>query len=131
VRQKLVEEQRKIALGRSIVCEGRDIGTVVFPDAELKFFMTASPEERAKRRQLDFQALGVVKTTVKLVAEITERDRKDSTRDLSPLRKAPDAEAIDTTGMTLEEQVDYIVNKAVAYLQQGNGTVPASNNLNP
>jgi cytidylate kinase len=131
VREKLVEEQRRIARGRSIVCEGRDIGTVVFPDAELKFFMTASSEERARRRRLDFLALGVVKTTAELVAEIEERDRKDSTREVSPLRKADDAVAIDTTGMSLDKQVDYIVTRAVSFLKSGNGTMSEPNTFNP
>ena len=112
VREKLVDMQRKIAAGRSAVCEGRDMGTVVFPDAELKFFMTASIEERAKRRIHDFRRLGVGKTLVALMAEIAERDRKDSTRELSPLKKASDAHELDTTSMTLDEQVRFIVDAA-------------------
>jgi cytidylate kinase len=114
VRQKMVKLQRAAAAASDgpVVCEGRDIGTVVFPDAELKFFMTASVEERARRRQKDFEAVGVKKTIRELKAEIAARDQKDSTRENSPLRKAPDAEEIDTTAMSLEEQVDYIVGKA-------------------
>jgi cytidylate kinase len=112
VRTEMVKRQRAIAAQTSVVCEGRDIGTVVFPDADLKFFMTASVEERARRRQKDFSAAGVHKSVPELVAEISARDRKDSTREHSPLRKAPDAEEIDTTVMTLEEQVGYIVKKA-------------------
>jgi cytidylate kinase len=130
VREKLVEEQRAIAKGVSIVCEGRDIGTVVFPEAELKFFMVASPQERARRRQLDFQELGVRKSTAELVAEIEERDRKDSTREVSPLRRAPDAEEIDTTIMTFGRQVDYIVNKAEAYRKSKVGAAPHSSTFN-
>jgi CMP/dCMP kinase len=117
VRQQLVKQQRKIAAGRSIVCEGRDIGTVVFPAAELKFFMVASVEERARRRRKDFLAAGITKSIPELVAEISARDKKDSTRDNSPLRKAPDAEEIDTTAMTLEEQIRLIINKATPLLQ--------------
>jgi CMP/dCMP kinase len=112
VREKLVDMQRKIAVGQSVVCEGRDIGTVVFPNAELKFFMTASIEERARRRMNDFRRMGVSKSEADLVAEIAERDRKDSTRKLSPLQKAVDAREIDTTSMTLMEQVRLIVEAA-------------------
>jgi cytidylate kinase len=116
VRSRMVEQQRAIASGTSVVCEGRDIGTVVFPDADLKFFMVASVEERARRRRKDFAALGVEKSIDELVAEITARDAKDSTRQNSPLTKAADAEELDTTAMTLDEQVDYIVTKATGKL---------------
>ena len=112
VRDELVKLQRNMAVKAKVVCEGRDIGTVVFPDAELKFFMVASVEERARRRQKDFENIGVSKSIDELVEEIKDRDTKDSTRDVSPLYKADDAEEIDTTNMTLKEQVDYIVNKA-------------------
>ncbi len=131
VRRKLVEEQRKIVKGGSVVCEGRDIGTVVFPEAELKFFMTATPQERARRRRLDFKALGVVKSTAELIAELSERDRKDSTREHSPLRKAPDAEEIDTTAMTFSEQVDHIVTRAVSFMRAGTPAVPKPYTSNP
>ena len=112
VREKLVELQRSIGRSQSLVCEGRDIGTVVFPNAELKFFMVAAIEERARRRRMDFQRIGLRKSIEELCAEIAERDMKDSLRTHSPLRKAVDAEEIDTTAMTLEEQVRYIVDKA-------------------
>jgi len=112
VRRQLVRLQREAAVKGPVVCEGRDIGTVVFPGADLKFFMTASVEERAKRRRKDFEASGVRKSIDELAAEIAARDKKDSTRENSPLRKAPDAEEIDTTAMTLEEQVVHIVDKA-------------------
>jgi cytidylate kinase len=112
VRRQLVRLQRAAAAGGPVVCEGRDIGTVVFPDADLKFYMTASVEERARRRRKDFAAVGVEKTLKELITELSARDEKDSTRENSPLRRAPDAEEIDTTAMTLEEQVDYIVAKA-------------------
>lgn len=117
VRQALVEQQRRIGGEQSCVCEGRDIGTVVFPQADLKFFMTASVRERAERRQKDFVALGVHKSLAELESEIEERDRKDSTRANSPLRKARDAEEVDTTDMTLEEQVNYIVRRAEPLLR--------------
>lgn len=114
VRSALVEQQRALGNRRSVVCEGRDIGTVVFPDAEIKVYMIASVEERARRRRRDFEAMGVRKTVEELCAEIEARDRKDSTRSLSPLRKAEDAIELDTTGLTFEEQVAFIVDKARA-----------------
>lgn len=112
VRKVLVDLQRKIGKGGPLVCEGRDIGTVVFPKARLKFFMVASDEERARRRQKDFAAMGIKKSLDELVDEIRARDHKDSSRENSPLCKADDAEEIDTTNMTLDQQVKYIVDKA-------------------
>jgi CMP/dCMP kinase len=115
VRDNLVDMQRAIARDRSVVCEGRDIGTVVFPNAELKFFLTASIEERARRRQSDFKRMGIQKEIDDLIAEISERDRKDSTRQHSPLRKAKDAREIDTTDMALSDQVRCIVEAARSF----------------
>ncbi len=112
VRAVLVGLQRKMGSGQSVVCEGRDIGTVVFPKAQLKFYMVASEEERAKRRQKDFASMGIHKGVSELIAELRERDRKDSTRDNSPLCKAEDAEEMDTTALTLDQQVAHIVDKA-------------------
>ena len=112
VRDELVKQQRRMAESGIVVCEGRDIGTVVFPNAELKFYMVASVEERARRRQKDFEEIGVKKSIKELVEEIKARDKKDSTREISPLFKADDAEELDTTDMTLDDQVEYIVNKA-------------------
>jgi cytidylate kinase len=112
VRRDLVRLQREIAVGHSVVCEGRDIGTVVFPNADLKFFMVASIEARALRRQKDFERMGIKKDLLLLESEIAARDLKDSTRSLSPLVKAVDAEELDTTNMTMDEQVRYIVEKA-------------------
>jgi cytidylate kinase len=114
VRRMLVEQQRNIGRAQSVVCEGRDIGTVVFPDAKLKFFLVASAEERARRRQKDFAAMGVIKSIRELATEIRERDRKDSTRKNSPLKKADGAEEIDTTTLTFEQQVRRIVDRARA-----------------
>jgi cytidylate kinase len=116
VRRSLVDQQRRIAAGRAVVCEGRDIGTVVFPDAELKIFMSASVEERARRRQKDFAAMGVEKSIEELMEEIEARDRKDSTRANSPLVKADGAIEMDTTGMTLEDQIMFIVDRAKKFL---------------
>jgi cytidylate kinase len=112
VREALVDLQRGIGRHASCVCEGRDIGTVVFPTADLKFYMVASVRERARRRQKDFEKLGIAKTLPELEREIEERDRKDSTRENSPLTKAVDAELLDTTSMTLEQQIKHIVDKA-------------------
>jgi len=117
VRTRLVEQQRKIAAGRSVVAEGRDIGTVVFPGADIKLYMDASVEERARRRQSDFKKMGIDKTIEELVADITTRDKKDSSRDNSPLCRADNAELVDTTGMTLDDQIQFVVDKAVALLK--------------
>jgi cytidylate kinase len=97
--------------GGGIVLEGRDIGTVVFPDADVKIFMDAKAEERARRRQQDLARQGVQVPLEELKDEITRRDKKDSTREVSPLRKADDAIILDTSNMTVEEQVKFIINK--------------------
>lgn len=115
VRTELVEQQRQIGRRCPVVCEGRDVGTVVFPDAALKFYMVASVEERARRRQKDFEKLNITKNIHELIREISQRDEKDSSRQISPLCKAVDAELIDTTQMSLHDQVDYIVKKARAH----------------
>ena len=112
VRSVLVREQRKMAEQGGIVLEGRDIGTVVLPDAELKIFMVATVSERAKRRRKDLLKAGIEVQEEELVRDIEERDRKDSTRDVSPLKMAPDAIKVDTSNMTIDEQVTFIVNKA-------------------
>ncbi|MBD3345388.1 MAG: (d)CMP kinase [Chitinivibrionales bacterium] len=120
VRNALVAQQREIGKSISVVCEGRDIGTVVFPDAELKFFMVASVEERARRRQKDFLKLGITKSLDNLIEEIRERDHKDSSRENSPLCKAGDAEEIDTTTMSFDQQVSRIVEKASVLIEKTN-----------
>ena len=109
VREKLVQYQRKMAEGLNVVLEGRDIGTVVFPNADHKFFLVADIHERAKRRKKEMEAKGEVVSLEELTAEMLERDRKDSTRKHSPLKKAEDAVEIDTTGISIEEQVNRIV----------------------
>jgi len=110
VRERLVKQQQYIGNEKDCVCEGRDIGTVVFPDAEFKFFMVASVEERAKRRIKDFERLGITKTLDEMIADIENRDQKDSSRSLSPLRKADDAIVVDTSDMSFNEQVLFIIN---------------------
>ena len=110
VRNALVQIQRNIATDRDCVMEGRDIGTVVFPDAEFKFFMVADDMVRAKRRQLDLMEIGENKSIDTLVEEIRQRDAVDSGRFHSPLRQAEDAIEVDTSKMTIDEQVDFMVN---------------------
>ncbi len=95
-----------------VVMEGRDVQTVVAPDAEVKIFLTASLEERAKRRWLELQQKGIEIAYEQVLQELRERDERDSTRSVAPLRKAPDAIEIDTTGMTIDEVVDKIVELA-------------------
>ena len=109
VRIKLVEFQRDMAQKRDVVLEGRDIGTVVFPNAEYKFFLVADILERARRRKKEMEVKGEVVSLEELTSEMEERDRKDSTRVHSPLKKAEDAVEIDTTGLNIEEQVNRIV----------------------
>ncbi|MDI9514171.1 MAG: (d)CMP kinase [Clostridiaceae bacterium] len=113
VRTRLVALQQEIASDNPVVMDGRDIGTKVLPDAGLKIFLTASAEERARRRYLELQEKGLLdKTFDELVAEIEERDHNDSTREHSPLKKAEDAVVIDTTGKTIDEVVAIIMGMA-------------------
>lgn len=112
VREALVEQQRQIGNNQNTVCEGRDMGTVVFPKAEVKFYMVASVEARAQRRVKDFEKIGETKSVEELVKDIEERDRKDSSRTNSPLYQADDAILLDTTDLKFEEQVAIIVEKA-------------------
>lgn len=111
VRTVMVREQRKIGECGGVVVDGRDIGTVVFPNADVKIFMIADVEERARRRQKELERAGATVDLSKLVEEIVTRDKKDSGRNISPLRKADDAIALDTTDLTIDEQVDFIVKK--------------------
>jgi cytidylate kinase len=112
VRDVMVQEQKKMASIGGVVLEGRDIGTVVLPKAELKIFMVASVEERARRRKKDLALVGIEAHQDDLVKEIDARDKKDSTRETSPLRKASDAIELDTSNLTIEEQVDFILERA-------------------
>ena len=108
IREYLVDAQREIASHGGIVMDGRDIGTVVLPDAELKIFLVASVEERAERRYKENLAKGIETDYEQLKFEIAERDRKDSTREVSPLKQADDAILIDTTGMSIAAVVSKI-----------------------
>ena len=105
VRPRLASLQRQIVAGRDFVCEGRDQGTVVFPDAACKFFLTADPEERLRRRDADLRSRGTVVQIDALRREQAERDYRDSHRELAPLRPARDAILVDSTGRTLDEIV--------------------------
>lgn len=108
VREELVKLQR--ALGRhGAVVEGRDIGTVVFPQAKVKFFLTARPEVRAQRRRDELEKQGVKAELAEIIGEIRERDLRDSTRQVAPLRPAPDALVVDTSDLTLAEVVEELV----------------------
>ncbi|KPJ53035.1 hypothetical protein AMJ39_06090 [candidate division TA06 bacterium DG_24] len=110
VRKRLVAEQRRLARGRGIVCEGRDIGTVVFPDADLKFYVDATLEERARRRQKQLIEKGTALSVHEVQQDLEGRDTFDSERETSPLTRAPDAILIDTTGLTIPEQVAVVVD---------------------
>ena len=116
VREVLVREQRRMGLHGGVVLEGRDIGTVVFPNAQLKIFMTAHKIERVKRRKKDLQTIGFNVEDEDLMEQLTRRDELDSTRDISPLKKAEDAIELDTTELTIEEQVEFIVKHAKAII---------------
>ncbi len=112
VREKLVEQQRNIGSGGGVVCEGRDIGTVVFPNAELKIYLVASIESRAERRTLELSQKGLDFSVDEIKKQIAARDKFDSSRTHSPLRKAPDAIEIDTSGLSIEEQTEKVAELA-------------------
>ncbi len=108
VRKILVGQQQAMAGETGVVMEGRDIGTVVFPDSQFKFFLDASVGERARRRKKDLEAAGYEVNIEELKREVAERDKRDSTRSESPLKIAKDATHIDTTGMSIEQVVEAI-----------------------
>lgn len=112
VRKKLVEQQQSLGREKGVVMDGRDIGTVVFPYAELKIFMTASPEIRAERRFLELKNKGQDIQFDEVFKNVVERDRLDSTREDSPLVKASDAIEVDNSNLTKEEQFDLILQMA-------------------
>ncbi|EGQ0297043.1 (d)CMP kinase [Staphylococcus pseudintermedius] len=110
VRQFLVQVQQKLAADKGIVMDGRDIGTTVLPDAEVKVYMVASVEERAERRYKDNQERGIESSIEQLKKDIAERDAYDMNREISPLKKAEDAIEIDTTGLSIEQVTDKILS---------------------
>jgi CMP/dCMP kinase len=105
VRDKLTPVQRRLASTGGVVLEGRDTGTVVYPDAEVKFYLDASLEERARRRRTELRARGIDLDAEAARREISARDAQDSSRALAPLRRAPDAIEVDTTGLTVDQVV--------------------------
>ncbi|MEM7297404.1 MAG: (d)CMP kinase [Bacteroidota bacterium] len=109
VRLKLVEQQREMGESKGVVMDGRDIGTVVFPDAELKLFMTANMDVRTERRRKQLEEKGIVESLNSIKENLEERDRKDSSREDSPLKMAEDGIEIDTSHLTLNEQIEKIV----------------------
>ncbi len=111
VREEMVTMQRRIAVGKDAVVEGRDIGTVVFPNADFKFYFTASHTARAERRRLDLKKLGIEHSTEEIIEDLKRRDDMDSGRIHSPLTRADDAITVDTTNLTFDEQVVFIVNR--------------------
>lgn len=111
VREALVAQQQKIAADCDVLMDGRDIGTTVLPNAQYKFFLTASLEERARRRYLELQKKDVTVDMEQLKQDIALRDQKDSQRAVSPLVQAPDAELIDTSALTFEEVVEKLFHK--------------------
>jgi cytidylate kinase len=111
VRTGVLPLQRQAGKHGGVILDGRDIGTVVFPDANVKFYLDASPEERAKRRHLQLQEQGIASSLEQLILDIKKRDHNDSTREASPLRQAEDAFYIDSTPYSLEEVVDIMEDK--------------------
>ncbi|MBE6029952.1 MAG: (d)CMP kinase, partial [Clostridiales bacterium] len=109
VREKLVEIQRGMGMRKSVIMDGRDIGTNVLKDAEFKIYLTASAEERAERRFKELQEKGETQTYEEVLEDIKQRDYNDMTRELNPLRKADDAIEVDTTGIGIDEVVDTVL----------------------
>ncbi len=111
VRKEMVKQQRENGKNKGIVMDGRDIGTVVFPDAELKIFMTAAPEIRAQRRFLELKEKGQEVNFDEILQNVLNRDKIDSTRAVSPLKKADDALVLDNSNLTREEQLKWVLEK--------------------
>lgn len=118
VRAFLLEQQRELARKHNVLMDGRDIGTVVLPDATLKIFLSASAEARAKRRYEELCAKGVQVTYDEVLSDMQQRDEQDRTRAVSPLRRAEDAIPVDTTGNTLEQSVDRLRELIVCTLKE-------------
>ncbi|HEX4845115.1 MAG TPA: (d)CMP kinase, partial [Geothrix sp.] len=115
VREVLVEQQRRIGNRGRWVVDGRDIGTVVFPGACCKIFLTASPEARARRRFLELEAKGQTPVFEEVLGDLQRRDQADSTRAVAPLRPAEDAVELDSSGLSLDQVVDWIVARHQAH----------------
>ncbi len=118
VRWAMVAQQQKMGRKRGVVMDGRDIGTKVFPDAEVKIFMTADVETRARRRQQELLDKGEMVNLGAIIENLEKRDRIDSTRSESPLVQAPDAVLLDTSHMAIEEQIEWVIEQADKRLAQ-------------
>ncbi len=114
VREKLVTQQQKFGKRKGVVVDGRDIGTVVFPEAELKVFIVADLEIRAARRQAELLQRGQLVNLETVIRNLSKRDRLDTSRSVGPLKQAPDAHLIDTTHLTFSEQVEEVLNLATS-----------------
>ena len=110
VRKKMVEYQRNMSKGKNVVLEGRDIGTIVFPNADYKFYLIADIQVRAQRRKKEMEAVGEHKSLEEILLFLKNRDQQDSSRKHAPLIKAKDAIELDTTELSIDEQVNFIVN---------------------
>lgn len=109
VREALLKSQQQMGFKGGVVLEGRDIGTVVFPDAEMKFYLNASVEERARRRCEELSGKGVLVTLEDTITDVIKRDRQDSERDIAPLRQADDAVSIDSSRLSIDEVLDIMM----------------------
>lgn len=118
VRTAMVAQQQAMGQGGGIVMDGRDIGTTVFPDAELKVFVTASAQVRAERRYKELTAKGEACNFEEILQNVVERDRIDSTRAVSPLRQADDAVVLDNSNLTIEEQKQWLINLATQRIKE-------------
>ena len=123
VRAALLELQRSQGREGGVVLEGRDIGTVVFPDAEAKFYLTASVDVRAQRRRDELAARGTPPSLAEVLSEVAERDRRDSTRPIAPLRQADDAKLVDSSSLAIEQVVELIVATVRTVERQLSGQV--------
>lgn len=124
VRERMVEEQRRIGKEKEsvyggVVLDGRDTGTVVFPDADVKIFLVADLEERARRRRAEYREQGEEVGLQTVQEELRRRDEKDRTRELAPLREAEEAARLDTTSCTIEEQIQFVVDRVKAATPTG------------
>ena len=119
VREKLLSLQRKLAKDMSVVKDGRDIGTTILPDADVKIYLTASSLTRAKRRYLELQEKGTVCDLDNIQKDIEERDQRDMNREISPLRQAEDAVLVDSSDLTIEQVVDRILEIFRARTEEG------------
>lgn len=124
VRTRLVQLQQELAASQNVVMDGRDIGTVVLPDARVKIYLTASVEVRAKRRFLELTEKGEPAVLEEIAAEIADRDHRDMTREVSPLKQAEDAVLVDTSDMTIDEVTQMILD----IVKEKTGIVQAHDN---